>query len=133
MVVERDEPGHVYKVQRPVYFISEVLSESKTRYPKIQKLIYAILITSRNLKHYFDGHRVLVTTSFPLGDILRNKDANGRIVKWAMELCPFSLDFQSRTTVKSQALADFIAEWMDLNEPSISDTPDHWSMFLDGP
>ena len=32
MVVERDEPNHIYKVQRPVYFISEVLSESKTRY-----------------------------------------------------------------------------------------------------
>ena len=46
MVVERDEPDHVYKVQRPIYFISEVLSESKTRYPQIQKLIYAILITS---------------------------------------------------------------------------------------
>ena len=34
MVVERDEPGHVYKVQRPIYFISEVLNESKTRYPQ---------------------------------------------------------------------------------------------------
>ena len=33
MVVERDEPGHIYKVQRPIYFISEVLNESKTRYP----------------------------------------------------------------------------------------------------
>ena len=132
MVVERDEPGHIYKVQRHVYFISEVLNESKTRYPQIQKLIYTILITSRKRKHYFDGHRVLVTTSFPLGDILRNKDANGRIVKWAMELCPFSLDFQSRATVKSQALVDFIAEWTDLNEPSPSDTSDHWSMFFDG-
>jgi len=93
LVVERDEPGHIYKVERPVYFISEVLNESKTKYPQIPKLIYAILITSRKLKHYFDGHRVLVTTSFLLGDILRNKDANGRIVKWAMELCPFPLDF----------------------------------------
>ena len=46
MVVERDEPSHVYKVHRPIYFISEVLNESKTRYPQIQKLIYAILITS---------------------------------------------------------------------------------------
>jgi ribonuclease HI len=67
-----------------------------------------------------------------LGDILRNKDANGRIVKWAMELCPFSLDFQSRTTVKSQALVDFIAEWTDLNAPPSPDIFDHWSMFFDG-
>ena len=78
LVVEREEPGHVYKVQRPVYFINEVLNESKTWYPHIQKLIYPILITSRKLKHYFDGHHIMVTTSFPLGDILRNKDANGR-------------------------------------------------------
>ena len=33
LVIERDEPGHVYKVQRPVYFISEVLAESKVQYP----------------------------------------------------------------------------------------------------
>jgi hypothetical protein len=67
-----------------------------------------------------------------LGDILHNKDANGRIVKWAMELCPFSLDLQSRTTVKSQALVDFIVEWTDLNEPPSPDVSDHWSMFFDG-
>ena len=53
LVFERDEPGHVYKVQRPVYFISEVLGESKLRYPQVPKLLYTILITSRKLRHYF--------------------------------------------------------------------------------
>jgi hypothetical protein len=45
------------------------------------------------LKYYFDEYRVVVKISFPLGDIIRNKDANGRIVKWVMELCPYSLVF----------------------------------------
>jgi hypothetical protein len=49
IVVERQEDGHAYPVQRPVYFISEVLSESKACYQPVQKLLYALLITSRKL------------------------------------------------------------------------------------
>ena len=41
LVVEREEEGHALKVQCPVYFISEVLSDSKIRYSQIQKLLYA--------------------------------------------------------------------------------------------
>jgi hypothetical protein len=53
IVVERQEDGHAYPVQRPVYFVSKVLSESKARYQPVQKLLYAMLITSRKLRHYF--------------------------------------------------------------------------------
>jgi hypothetical protein len=67
IVVEHPEEGHAYGVQRPVYFISEVLSESKVRYPSIQKLLYGILITSRKLRHYFDEYKISVITDFPLG------------------------------------------------------------------
>ena len=35
IVVEHEEAGHAYKVQHPVYFINEVLNESKTRYPQV--------------------------------------------------------------------------------------------------
>jgi hypothetical protein len=49
IVVERQEDGHAYPVQRLVYFVSEVLSESKARYQLVQKLLYAVLITSRKL------------------------------------------------------------------------------------
>jgi hypothetical protein len=54
IVVERSEEGHAFGVQRPMYFISEVLSESKVQYLAVQKLLYAMLITSRTLYHYFD-------------------------------------------------------------------------------
>ena len=62
IIVEREEVGHAYKVQRPLYFISKVLNESKARYPQVQKLFYAILITFRKLRHYFEMYQVAVVT-----------------------------------------------------------------------
>jgi hypothetical protein len=49
VVVERREEGHALLIQRPVYFISEVLFETKIRYPQIQKLLYAVILTWRKL------------------------------------------------------------------------------------
>jgi hypothetical protein len=70
IVVERRDKGHALLVQRPVYFISEVLSETKVRYPQIQKLLYAVILTRRKLRHYFESHPVTVVSSFPLGEII---------------------------------------------------------------
>jgi hypothetical protein len=103
IVVEREEEGHVYKVPRSVYYVSKVLTDSKIQYPHVQKLLYALLITSRKLWHYFEGHKITVITDFPLGDILCNRDMTGRISKWAVELGALNIDFSSWKVITSQA------------------------------
>ena len=95
LVVEREEEGHALKVQRPMYFISEVLSNSKTRYSQIQKLLYAVLITKRKLRHYFKSHPMTVVTSFPLGEVVQSQDAMGRTTKWALELMDQGITYAS--------------------------------------
>ena len=81
IIVERPQEGHAYPVQRPIYYISKVLSDSKVRCPSIQKLLYVILMTSRKLRHYFEFYQVSVVTKFPLADIVHNPEATRRITK----------------------------------------------------
>jgi hypothetical protein len=83
LVVEQAEEGHAYPVQHHVYLISEVLGPSKIKYPQVQKLLYAVLLTTRKLYNYFDDHKVIVVTGFPIGDILHNREAIRRTAKWA--------------------------------------------------
>jgi hypothetical protein len=94
IIVERQEDDHAYLVQRLVYFVSEVLSESKARYQLVQKLLYTVLITSWKLRHYFQEYSIVVTTDYPLSDILRNQDATGRISNWVVKLSTLNIDFK---------------------------------------
>jgi hypothetical protein len=99
------------KNQVPVYFVSEVLSLSKKNYIELEKVLYAVLMASRKLRHYFQAYHIIVPSSQPLKDIMRNREATGRVGKWAAELNEFTFDYMHRSSIQSQALADFIADW----------------------
>jgi hypothetical protein len=132
IVVERTEEGHALPVQRPIYYISEVLSETKARYPQVQKLLYAVVLARRKLCHYFEAHPVTVVSSFPLGEIIRNPDAAGRIAKWSVELMSETLAYAPRKAINSQILADFIAEWTDKQLPPPQIQVECWTLYFDG-
>jgi hypothetical protein len=91
-----------------------------------------VLITSPKLRHYFQEYSISVVTNYPLGDILRNQDATGRISKWVVELGALNIDFKPRTAIKSQALVDFMAEWQENQLPTPTKRPEHWVMYFDG-
>jgi ribonuclease HI len=87
---------------------------------------------SRKLCHYFQAHKSVVPSSFPLGEIICNYGANGRIIKWSVELGEFDIKFRPRQAIKSQILTDFVSEWTEIHMSPPKERPKHWIMYFDG-
>jgi hypothetical protein len=78
---EEKTPEDTTKVQKPVYFVNTVLRDMRERYTMQQKLLYTLLIASRKLRHYFQGHPIKVVTDRPLETILRNPTVTERVAE----------------------------------------------------
>jgi hypothetical protein len=94
LVVKRSEQGKAHGVQRPVYFLSEVLSPTKQRYPHNQKLAYSVFTTARKLRQYFAVHPIIVVNEAPLSNILDNPSATGRDSLWVIEFSPLDITYE---------------------------------------
>jgi ribonuclease HI len=138
---EEKTPEDTTKVQKPVYFVSTVLRDARERYTMQQKLLYTLLIASRKLRHYCQGHPIKVVNNQPLKTILRNPNVTGRVAEWAVELQPFEISFETTKVTKSKALVEFTTEWTDpfANEPPEvestllgEEAPGLWVMHFDG-
>lgn len=77
----------------------------------MEKLALALTVTSRKLHHYFQAHSIQVLTNHPLRLVLQKPDESGKLLKWLVELSQFNVEYKLRTTIKGQALADFIVKF----------------------
>jgi ribonuclease HI len=73
-----------------------------------------------------------VVSSFPLGEIIRNPDAAGRIAKWSVELMGETLAYAPHKAIKYQILADFVAEWTNTQLPLPQIEAECWTLYFDG-
>jgi hypothetical protein len=91
--------------EKPIYFVSRTFKRAEAKYQKIEKLSLAVM--ARELRQYFQSHKVVVKTDYPIKNVLKKPDLAGRMVAWSVELSEFDITFSPRGAIKSQILADF--------------------------
>ena len=123
----REEDG----VQKPVYFISWTFQGAEERYPPMEKLAFALVIAAHKLKPYFQAHTVIALTDKPLRKAMSNLEAVGRMTLWAIELSEFDVQYRPWTAMKGQVVADFIAEFTNIEGQEVGECP-QWSIHMDG-
>lgn len=94
LVVERAEEGRVEKVRQPIYYVSEVLFESKQWYPHYQKPVYDVFLDQESCSTTSKPTQSRWSAAPPLLDIICNRDATGRVAKWAIELAAHEINYE---------------------------------------
>jgi len=95
----------------------------------VEKVALALVITARWMRMYFQNHRVIVKTNYPIMKILTKPDLVGRMIGWVIELSKFHIKYQPRGAIKSQALADFATE---LTPYPTEEGESKWTLYVDG-
>lgn len=73
-------------------------------------MAFGVIVAARKHRPYFDCHPIQVLTNQPLENALQKMDSSGRLLKWAIELSEYDIQYKPRTTIRAHALTDFIVE-----------------------
>ena len=125
------------RVQHPVYYCSRALRGAEERYPRMEKLIQALVTAARKLRPYFQAHTIEVPTEYPMKQVLHKPKVSGRLMKWAIELSEFEFDirYKPKTAIKGQVLADFVMEFTPTELVQTTHAKDDlpiWKLSVDG-
>ena len=123
------------RVQHLVYYCSRALRGAEERYPRMEKLILALVTAARKLRPYFQAHTIEVPTEYPMKQVLHKPETSGRLMKWAIELSEFDIRYRPKTAIKGQVLVDFVMEFAS-TEPArdaqVATDLSTWKLSVDG-
>lgn len=94
----------------PIYFVTHIVQGAKMGYSDMEKLALCLVNKARKLQRYFVAHIIKVLTNFPLHQVLLKPEKLGSLSKWTMDLGEQKIIFKPQTSIKAQALVDFITE-----------------------
>ena len=123
------------RVQHPVYYCSRALRGAEEWYPRMEKLILALVTAARKLRPYFQAHTIEVPTEYPMKQVLHKPEVSGRLMKWAIELSEFDIRYKLKTAIKGQVLADFVMEFAQIEPDEATqaeEDPPTWKLSVDG-
>lgn len=120
------------KEQKPIYYISKAMVDVETRYSKMEQTALALRCAAQKLCPYFQAHQIIVLTNQPLKSILHKLDLSGRMLKWAIDLSEYGIKYQPRLSIKSQVMADFIAETPQSSQLTEPCREGWWILHVDG-
>ena len=126
LVQEQDQ------THKTIYFVSKVLQGPEARYQSLEKAVLAVVFSSRRLHHYFLSFTVVVMTDLPIQKVLQKPDVAGRMVRWAVELSEFDIQYEPRGSIKGQVYADFLAELSPGSTQQEVQVGSQWVLSVDG-
>ena len=81
-----------------------------------------VIYASQRLKRYFSAHQILlVTKSHPIKALLHQPFLTGMIAQWLVLLSQYDISLRSPKAIKSQAIANLLAQFPGKEECSLSE------------
>ena len=68
------------RVQRLMYFISQAFQGAKAKYPRMEKITFALVVASWKLRPYFQANPIILMTNKPIKKVMNKPEVVGRMV-----------------------------------------------------
>ncbi|GJZ60804.1 gag-pol polyprotein [Tanacetum coccineum] len=106
-------------IQIPVSYVSRLLQGTEICYTSAEKMVQALIHTTRSLRAIFRKHKVNVVTDGPMEEILKLTGREGRLAKWAAEVRTYDIAYTQRKEVEGSVVKKFFGQGEQVQE-----TPD---------